>query len=568
MSSRDDFSAGRIRAAGTGLLLLALAVYAVALPAPFLFDDGLAITDNPTIRSLWPLWEPLRPPAGSSGVTGRPMANLSLALNYVLTGAAPLGFRLTNVLLHGATALLLFGLLRRTLRGEGAQVWAWTIAAIWTVHPLATESVSCIIQRTEVLSGCFYLATLYAFRRASDAAGAGQRWLGLAVAACAAGMASKETVVTAPVAVLLYDRAFLAGSFSAAWKLRRGFYLALAATWLLLAVLVAGHGGTRSGTAGWGGEVAMIDYLLTQAGAIVLYLRLVLWPHPLVVDYGTAVVTNPGDVWREGLLVLALLGAAIGTLIRRPQPGFVAAGFFLLLAPSSSFVPLATQTVAEHRMYLPLACVIVLAAVGLRTLHPRGWWIGVTLLLPLAAFTITRNRTYLSPAELWRQNVAAVPENPRARVQLGNALAFAGDHSAALREYREALRLRPRYAVALHNAGNVCLLGGRLLEARSFLQEAMEIDPDDASIHNSLAIALNDLGRRTEALTHYRTALSLAPEFAEAHHNLGLLLLDLQQFDEAIAHFRQAVQLKPDYREPRRQLEILGERLEPTPSRH
>jgi hypothetical protein len=191
------------------------AVYANSISAPFLFDDGPAIAHNPTIRSLWPLWGPLNPPATGAGVTGRPVVNLTLAVNYAVGGLDVNGYRATNIALHALTALILLGLLRRTLRcvpslADRAEMGAGLAALLWAVHPLLTESVVCVVQRNEVLGGLFYLLTLYAFTRTTDGGARAVTWQIIAVAACLLGVASKEIVATAPLMVLLYDRTFVA----------------------------------------------------------------------------------------------------------------------------------------------------------------------------------------------------------------------------------------------------------------------------------------------------------------------------------------------------------------------
>src|SRR5262249_38465279 len=154
------------------------------------------------------------------------------------------------------------------------------------------------------------------------------------------------------------------GSFSSALRVRRGYYVALAATWLVLAALVLRGHGARGDAAGFGRGVSPWNYLLTQADALVLYLDRSLWPHPLVLDYGTSVATSLPGVWWQSLGIFLLLIAAVWALTRRPALGFLGASFFLVLAPSSSIVPLVTQTIAEHRMYLPLAGVIALIIFG------------------------------------------------------------------------------------------------------------------------------------------------------------------------------------------------------------
>jgi Tfp pilus assembly protein PilF len=549
------------RLGGAALVVLALALYANALRAPFVFDDQSAILGNRTLRVWSPWWTPLFPPLDAGGVVGRPLVNLSLALNYALGGESPAGYHAVNILLHGAVAWLLFAIVRRTLArvsaGERVDFFAWSIAAVWTVHPLLTESVTCVIQRNEVMASACVLGALYGFIRASEAGAAARNWRWLSVAACTLGMLCKEIAVVTPLVVLLYDRAFVTGSFGGAWRERRGYYLSLLATWLLLAVIVFSHGGTRGGTAGFGGEIGVAEYLPTQARAILQYLRLAFWPHPLVLDYGAATVAW-SDAILPGLGVLVLLGVSLALLMRQPRIGFVAATFFVLLAPSSSFVPLATQTIAEHRMYLPLACVVVLVALGLRRVTRHAAWVLLGLCMPFAAATVARNELYRNPLALWEQTVRAAPQNSRAHIQLGNAYVEAGRRVDANAEFRRALELKPTSSSAQMNIGTLLLLQRRPLEALPILTAAVNTNPNNPAVRNSYAAALDQLGRKTEALKQYRYVVQLAPEMPQAHHNLALSLLEHRRVPEAIAEFETAARLMPGYREPRVMLQRLG----------
>ena len=219
-----------------------------------------------------------------------------------------------------------------------------------------------IVQRAESLVGLFYLLTLYCFIRGATS-NRRRPWYAVAVLACLLGMASKEVMVSIPLIVLLYDRAFLAGSFRRAWRRRYGVYLPLASTWLLLAWLVIATG-NRGGSAGFGAGIGSWAYLCTQFGAILHYVRLCFWPHPLLFDYGQDTVPLTLAILPDAILV-ALLGlATLVALWRWPKIGFLGAWFFAILAPTLSVLPVATQVVAEHRMYLPLAAVLTAVALA------------------------------------------------------------------------------------------------------------------------------------------------------------------------------------------------------------
>ncbi len=243
---------------------------------------------------------------------------------------------------------------------------AFSITLLWILHPLQTESVTYVSQSAESLMGLLYLLTLYCLVRRAEADGQGGRlWQCLCVAACLLGMGTKEVMVSAPLVALLYDRAFLSGSFRDAWRRRRPLYSCLAATWLPLALLVLSTHG-RGGTAGFGSGVSpWPSYAMNQLQAIVHYLGLCFWPQPLIFDYGSVLSPPTLRVLPYALAIAGLLALTAWGLLRRPVLDFLGACFFLILAPSSSIIPVATEKMAEHRMYLPLIPVVLLVVVGI-----------------------------------------------------------------------------------------------------------------------------------------------------------------------------------------------------------
>ncbi|MEO7599487.1 MAG: hypothetical protein ABIV50_11185, partial [Opitutus sp.] len=352
---RDDRRSVRV---AFGLLALVALAYGNTFRGPFVFDDVPSILENESITSFSPWWKPLVPPSRFGfTVSGRPLVNLSLAINYAISGTAVWSYHVVNFLIHAAAGLVLFGLVRRTVRQavvprlirEHELAFAGTVAALWLVHPLQTESVTYVIQRAESLMGLCYLLTLYAFAR-SMASHGGIWWRSVAVVVCAAGMACKEVMVTAPLVILLYDRTFFAGSLIEAWRARWGAYLALAGTWLLLIALVTSTGGDRGGTYAFT-LPAFLESMQVQLEAVVIYLKLSLWPTPLVFEYGKQSLGGTWLIVLCGTLVAALIAGTMWSLIKRPAVGFLGALFFLVLAPTS-LLPGTTQLIVEHRMYV------------------------------------------------------------------------------------------------------------------------------------------------------------------------------------------------------------------------
>ena len=569
--------------AALALVLVITAAYFNSLRGEFVFDDVPAIEENPTLRALWPLSGALSPPE-NSGVGGRPLANLSFALNHAIHGTHVVGYHVGNVLLHLGSALLLFGIVHRTLRlnagtdAAGTSTgWALAAAAIWSVHPLTTASVSYLSQRTELLMGFFYFATLYAFIRGATAGMRG--WLAVSVLACVCGMMSKEVMVTAPVLVLLYDRTFIAGSFAAALRRRRIYYLALAATWLPLGYLLTTGLAQRS--VGYGLGVSAPIYAATEAGAILHYLRLAVIPYPLVFDYGPVYSWSLPAV----LGVLTLVGLTLWAFVRGKKAGFLALGFFLLLAPTSSIVPVAEQPIAENRMYLPLAALIALGLLGVRTIAGRDVTrlriasvAGLIMIASLGALTIARNADYRNPITLWSDTVLKRPQNWRAQFNhgvtlldrdrpaeaaaaferaiqlkpdevkahnsLGNALLELGRGSDAITRFTEALRLQQTNARAWSGLGTALLRNGDAAGAVPILERSLQLDATSASTQQALGNAFFQLDQPAKAITHYAAALAIDPTLADAHYNAGSASLELGRVDEAIRHLRAAVRLK------------------------
>jgi tetratricopeptide (TPR) repeat protein len=513
------------------------------------FDDGTAILRNPTLGSLWTA---LHPPPDTT-VSGRPVLNLSFALNAWASGSSVWSYHALNLAIHAAAALALLGVLRRGLARAGVRdsaAVALMAALLWSVHPLLTGSVTYIVQRAESLMALFFLLTLYGFIRGAEAGPPRSRaWLVLSAAACLLGMGTKESMAAAPLVVLLYDRTFHAGSVRECLRRRGVYYAALAATWVILILLATGTGG-RFGTVGFEGGVTAGAYLLTQAAGIARYLSLCIFPRSLVFDYGTGVEAPSLRVVPYVLAIAALVAASVWAAVRRRPAGILGVAFFAVLAPSSSILPVVTETLAEHRMYLPSAAVatfIVLAVFRLprRVALPACAVAAAVLVL----LTRQRNAVYRSEESLWADTVAKLPNNERAHYNLGIVLQQDPARlSEAVSEYSEAVRLRPGYYQAQGNLANALVSLGRVSEAIPHYEAAIRARPGEAEAHNNLGNALRDLGRNAEAIGEYREALSLRPGYVEAHNNLGCALEDVPgELEAAVAEFRAALGAAPGF---------------------
>lgn len=582
------------RLASTLLLAIVLAVvagwtYSTSFQGVFVLDDKFGIADNPNVKSLWPLTRAMSAPP-ELPVSGRPTASLTLAINYALApadardvmspggpGAPPdiaerflrnvWGYHFLNLTAHVLAALALFGVVRRTLLSDrlrprfaaASTSLSFVVSLIWLVHPLLTDAVTYVVQRTEVLMGLFYLLTLYCAIRAGERGAHVTRrgwWIAAAIVACSLGMGSKQTMVSAPLIVWLWYWIFgpetrSDGLTSQEQRFRWGLHSGLAATWAILAVLVAlerwphSVGFDREGWTPW-------TYLLTQTGVIVHYVRLSLVPSPLVLDYdGWPMARSVLEVAPYAALLILGLAATIFAIVRRHPWGFLGGWFFAILAPSSSVLPLATEVAAERRMYLPLAALVVVAVVGTYRLGQRVLAAVTTdarspraadarsrhaaakvtaavlvacVVAVLGATTYARNRDYWSDERIWQDTVEKRPTNPRARVNYGVDLYAARRLPEAERELREAVRLKETSAPAQANLGSVLCSLGQLEEGISHLERALALDPEYSSAHGNLAEAYAARGQRVLAAQQFALAVAIAPDRPFFLNRLGWLL--------------------------------------------
>jgi protein O-mannosyl-transferase len=578
LATNNSVRSFAVSLAAAGLIVAAaVAVYSNSFKGPFVFDDREAIGENRSIRDLSDLKKSLSPPLFAPAVGGRPLTNLSFAVNYAVDDLDVKGFHITNLVIHILAALVLFGVLRRTLSlpilqkrwGKASTMLALAIALIWTVHPLQTESVTYMAQRAESLVGLFYLLTLYCVIRGASSRSA-VLWYVAAVVLCLFGMATKEVMVTAPVVVLLYDRAFLAGSFKKVLNERWALYLAMAATWILLAILVA-----SSGQVSQRAEMnvpGVWPYARSQPGVILYYLRLSFWPDSLCLDYSWPVATSLWEILPQVLIVGALLGVTIWGLIRRNAWAILGAWFFLILSPSSSIVNL-NDLAFEHRMYLPLAAVATLVVLGgfelsrflaiKRGINPKlAAGIGLCALTAvcvcLGVVAFNRNKDYKSEQGLWEDIVKKRPENKRALSNLGALLIEQKQFDRGYELLEKAMEIDPKYADALSNYGEALRRQEKLEDAVSCMTKALE---SKALVHPektfaNLSLALRDLKRTDEAIACLREALKMDEMNADAHNYLGLCLGDKGRVAEEIAQYKIALELKPAFFDACRNLAI------------
>ncbi len=553
---------------GVCLFLAAIiwAVFGQTLHHEFVnYDDPGYVYDNPAVtRGLtlqgieWAFTHSVR-------ANWHPLTMLSHMLDCRFYGLNAGGHHLTSLLLHTATAVLLFLVLRRM---TGFLWRSAFVAAVFAIHPLRVESVAWVSERKDVLSGLFFMLTVGAYGRYVEKSKVqdprSKVFYGLALVFFALGLMSKPMLVTLPFVLLLLDY----------WPLNR--LRAEAATEPVFRL--AGRRVPRrlvfeklpllglAGASGVATIYAQTDALtsfekfslsLRVGNALisyVAYLGQMFWPSGLAVLY--PIIASGVGISKVvlSLVLLASISAGVFILCRR-HPYFLTGWlwYLIMLAPVIGLVQVGAQARADRYTYLPQIGLYLMLTWAAGELW-GGWRYrrmvlggGATVILMALIFCAHAQTSYWRNSEsLWTHTLTCTPDNAITHYNLGNALLQMGSVDEAIVQYQKALQIKPDYADAHNNLGNVLFLKGKMDEAITQYQKALQIKPDYAIAHNNLGIALNKTSHVDEAITHFQKALQIKPDFAEAHGNFGDALLQKGNVDEAITQYQKALQITPD----------------------
>lgn len=519
-------------------VLLPLALYSPSLNAPFIFDDYDNIVHNADIQNPGQMVEKMKRVMAGDGLLferlywARPVTFFSFALTYRTSGLNPYGHRLFNVLAHAAAVLMLFLFTRKLFReadpGSGDAL-PLVLAFAFAAHPMNTDAVTFISNRSDIIATLFYLLGLYLFLRMREPGG--RALFGVLSQSCfIVSIGTKEIAATFPLIVLLLDWIFIC-DFD--WKRLRDRFGYHAAGWLILAAVVAFRAWYSSGvgymfplTFAW----TKLNYLYTQLYVVANYLRLLICPVGQSMDHWIAPIESAFAP--KALASLLMLGAAVSSSLfaLRKSPLFklllfAVLWFFIALIPTSSFLPI-NDAMVERRVYLPMwgflawaLCLVLSAArMGLSAAFGKKALVFASIpVIALCALTLRRNSLYADPLILWKEAAAMYPLNYRAQFNAGNIL-YGRDENfeEAKRYYLGALAVKEDLFEPHMNLG-VMLAREKLFdEALRHLLRARDIRPDHAECSFNLGVLYTDWGERPKALDYFNEALRLDPAHERA----------------------------------------------------
>ena len=576
-------------------LFLALAVWAVfdqTLHHDFVnYDDNFYVYENRhVLTGLTPenLWWALT--TTHMGIWN-PLVWLSFMIDFQLHGLKADWFHMTNVLLHLASTLLLLVVLRRM----GGGLWrSLFVAALFALHPLHVESVAWVTERKDVLSGLFWMFTMWGYLRYVERPGAA-RYL-TTVFLFALGLMAKPMLVTLPAVLLLLDwwplgriniaalhpaaggktekpevkkssckaqsekACALAGTCSPARILLEKIpFIALSLALFPITFFAQHQGGALASLQ----AVSLGSRIANALTAYVLYLWKMIWPSGLYIPYLYAGMQPWWKIIGACIVLAGLTFAAVRAARKRGYFLFGWLWYLGTLIPVIGFMQIGAQTMADRYTYIPLIGIFIIIAWGAAELS-SGWRYrravlgsaAGAILAGLLAVAYVQTGYWKDDISLWTHTLARTSENYVAHNNLGLALAGQGKLKEAIDHYERALQLNPDYAEAHNNLGLALARQAKLPEAIAHYERALEIKPDYADAHYNLGIALAGRGQVDEAIVHYRKALEIKPGFADTHINLGNALASRGQADEAIAHYRKALEINPGFADAHNNLGI------------
>ncbi len=531
-------------ALGVSVLLAALvwAVFGPTAGFEFVeFDDDTYVYDNPIVARGLTLEGIVWAFTGVHSDNWHPLTWLSHMLDCQLYGSSPGGHHLTSVLLHTATAILLFLVLRQMTAALWRSAFA---AAVFAIHPLRVESVAWVAERKDVLSGLFFVLTLGAYVRYARRPWSLARY-GLVVLLFALGLMCKPMLVTLPLVLLLLDRWPLALRTTRRRILDKLPLLGLAAASCAV-TLVAQTTALQSFE-----KIPLPSRAGNALVSCVTYIGQMFWPSCLAVFYpfprgGVAVLDVAGSV-------ILLVAISAGVFALRPRRPYLLTGwlwYLVMLGPVSGLLQVGLQARADRYTYLPQIGLVLLltwtaADLGQRLPHRRLFLGGLSTILLLALAAAARGQVshWREGEALWTRALSCTPGSALAHYNFGTILLRKGKTEEAIAHYERALEINPRHAEAHNNLGVVLFQRKAVDQAISHYRRAMEITPGYAAAHRNLGLALSEKGELNEAIPHYRRALEISPGFAEAHFDLATALVQKGEMEEAASHYRRALEL-------------------------
>lgn len=605
------------------LILLVVSIYSNTLHVPFLFDDEDNILLNTHIRLTRLSWDNILDAATKGHLSNRPLANISFALNYYLGGYNVLGYHVFNILIHIISGIFLYYVISITDKiypGSlmSSRLIPYFAAAIWLVHPIQTQSVTYIVQRMNSMASMFYMISLFLYAKARshmvekpnslmEEGRSGRSTISrypVPVYLCFSGslfsgimaLGTKEIAVTLPFFLVLYEWFFFQ-ELKLSWLKRHGLKFAgVFFVIILIAMMYLGENPLIKIVSMYERrDFTLMQRLLTEFRVVVLYISLLLFPHPsrlnLEHDFSlSGSLIDPISTILSLSFIILCFVFSLAIAKKERLFSFCILWFLGNLVVESSVIGL--EIIFEHRLYLP-SMMMCLLIVSICYRYLRYKWLSVTFLIIVVSifsvWTYHRNQVWKDEITLLMDCVVKSPNKFRPHYNLGIAMAEQGRTHEAVNYYLDALRIDPEYASLHTNLGLEFFIQGKRQLAINHYKEALRIEPDFVYAHINLGSAMLADGKPDQAMRHCEQALRIKPssaqalncmgniyyyqgkigqaiasyakaiqndkQYAEAANNLGVALIQAGQIEQAVLVLQTALKIKPDYKDAKENLD-------------
>lgn len=536
------------------IVCLSQFAYLNSLPNQFVYDDEFTIVTNYFIKT----WSNLPSLFNkdyfslSAELSYRPVVTLSYFIDFAFWKLNPIGFHLTNTLLHTLNAVLLFFLLTKILN---ARKTSFIAVLIFSCHPVLSEALNAVSYREDLLAVTFLLAAFLLYIKIRTHKHPFSPAYFASVACYLLGVFSKEMAITLPLLIILYDVILTKGE-NFAYRLTRYYTGYILATIFYLSVrFLLLHNPAESHVSYPEGSI-LVNFF-TMSKVLACYIKLFFLPVILCADYVVPYSTSLFDISFivSFLLLVAVIVIACKLFFSSRILFFSIVWFFVCLLPVLNIVPI-ENLMAERYLCLPIIGFCLFTGSLLSHQQDRISFskyriiTTVLIIVMLVGFsfrTIIRNTTWRDQTVLWTNTAKLSPNSFRAHNNLGNMYRNAGRLDDAIQELKQAITLYNDYIDAHNNLGITYRKKGLLKEALSEYQKALQINPRYPYAHNNMGVLLAKSNYLDLAIIEFSNAVRCKPDYADAYNNLGAAYIQKGMYEKAITACVNAVKFNSNY---------------------
>jgi protein O-mannosyl-transferase len=558
--------------AGIALMAcLGAIIYSNSFACSFHFDDVNNIVENEKLRNL----SDFRSTMHFS--YSRLIGYFTFALNYHFGGLNVWGYHLVNLVIHimnaglvGWLARLIFSspALAKNSISANSRILALSTALLFVSHPLATQSVTYIVQRLASLAAFFYLLSLVLYGTArlkkTGATFSYALYAGAIVSGILA-MLTKENAYTLPFAVLLFEFFFISEK-----KIKINFK-----DYRVILILIGMLGFIAFLLSKYSFEIfkpilpeqgitytlTPANYLMTQFSVILKYIQLLIVPVNQMVEYDFPIADHFFDIRTFGsfIVLVALLVTAVLCFKKNRIISFGIIWFFLTLSVESSFIPI-RDVIFEHRTYLPsVGFFLVLVAIIYNVLWKKhkAWALGILgcIVLVNSILTYQRNKVWENDFTLLNDNIEKAPGIARPLYNRGQKWLNLNEYDKAIADNSGAIKINPGYYKAYVNRATAYAHLKQWDKAIADNTKAIAINATLRDAYYNRGAVFGNVGELDKAIDDFTSAIRINPKDKEAYDVRGITYGNLGQWDKAIADFSKAIEIDPEDKLARSRLE-------------